>query len=97
MPWEYPDHMLVTLCEDCHMFVERVKKDTDEDWSNIKMLKVKHQEKNEMIYFVLHTSKIRPGEMFLGVNCYINNELMYSCGLPKSLWIKIKNYLSQQE
>ena len=24
-PWEYPDHLLVTLCEECHLRIESLK------------------------------------------------------------------------
>jgi len=41
-PWEYTNKTLITLCEDCHFTIEKLKKDDDfeeNEFNNIKIYK----------------------------------------------------------
>jgi len=38
-PWEYENNQLITLCEDCHCFIEQYKEEIGEDLNDLKILK----------------------------------------------------------
>jgi hypothetical protein len=58
-PWEYENKYLITLCEDCHQEIERIKKESpDIDINKIDIYKSSGWTDDSTILFVMYNSNL---------------------------------------
>jgi hypothetical protein len=51
-PWEYENNELITLCSHCHLEIEKLKKETEIDYPDLKVYKSNNWSAGNRIMFV---------------------------------------------
>lgn len=86
-PWEYDNSNLITVCEDCHVLIEKYKKDTGRFPDDITILKISNPSKfPEKFYFLKY-----PG--IFNFSVFDNKKLLYAVNFGDPSFDKIKNFI----
>lgn len=87
--WEYEDNNFITVCEDCHIFIEGAKKEGT-DISAWKFLKIKDNQRPEVYYFFKHPEL--PGKG-LSMTFYDLNKTVFSVSFGPASFEKIYDFI----
>lgn len=67
-PWEYENHFLVTLCEDCHEMETLNRKDSEAKLiKSFLKLNVSHHLISELAYYIEHSKQTHMGDVLFSV------------------------------